>query len=148
MTSSPRRRRYRKDRSLRAAGSAAFIRSSLCLKPGLRVLVMTPTRELADQITQVARTYGKYLDVHSVAIVGGMPFGDQIRALSQVPDMIVGTPGRLIDHIWRGRIDLSRSNCSLSTKLTGCSRWVLSATWNSSPRPCPKSVRRFCLPPP
>ena len=78
------------------------------LKPGLRVLVMTPTRELADQITQVARTYGKYLDVHSVAIVGGMPFGDQIRALSQMPDMIVGTPGRLIDHIWRGRIDLSQ----------------------------------------
>ena len=78
------------------------------LKPGLRVLVMTPTRELADQITQVARTYGKYLEVHSVAIVGGMPFGDQIRALSQVPDMIVGTPGRLIDHIWRGRIDLSQ----------------------------------------
>ena len=77
------------------------------LRPGLRVLVMTPTRELADQITQVARTYGKYLDVHSVAIVGGMPFGDQIRALSQGPAMIVGTPGRLIDHIWRGRIDLS-----------------------------------------
>ena len=45
-------------------------------KPGLRVLVMTPTRELADQITQVARTYGKYLEVHSVAMVGGMPFGD------------------------------------------------------------------------
>lgn len=78
------------------------------LTPGLRVLVITPTRELADQITQVARTYGKYLDVHSVAIVGGMPFGDQIRALAQVPDMIVGTPGRLIDHIWRGRIDLSQ----------------------------------------
>ncbi len=76
-------------------------------KCGLRVLVMTPTRELADQITQVARTYGQYLDVHSVAIVGGMPFGDQIRALSQKPDMIIGTPGRLIDHIWRGRIDLS-----------------------------------------
>lgn len=78
------------------------------LKPGLRVLVMTPTRELADQTTRVARAYGEYLDVHSVAIVGGMPFGDQIRALAQIPDMIVGTPGRLIDHIWRGRIDLSR----------------------------------------
>ena len=36
-----------------------------------------------------------------------MPFGDQIRALSQLPAMIVATPGRLIDHIWRGRIDLS-----------------------------------------
>jgi superfamily II DNA/RNA helicase len=78
------------------------------LKPGLRVLVMTPTRELADQINQVARAYSKYLAVHSVAIVGGVPFGDQIRALSQMPDLIVGTPGRLIDHIWRGRIDLSQ----------------------------------------
>jgi superfamily II DNA/RNA helicase len=77
-------------------------------QPGLRVLVMTPTRELADQITQVARTYGKYTEVHSVAIVGGMPFGDQLRALSQKPDMIVGTPGRLIDHIWRGKINLSQ----------------------------------------
>lgn len=77
-------------------------------KPGLRVLVIAPTRELADQITQVARDYGKYFDVHSVSIVGGMPFGNQIRALSQNPDMIVGTPGRLIDHVWRGRIDLSQ----------------------------------------
>lgn len=77
-------------------------------KPGLRVLVIAPTRELADQITQVARDYGKYFRVHSVAIVGGMPFGNQIRALSQNPDIIVGTPGRLIDHVWRGRIDLSQ----------------------------------------
>src|SRR5208337_5195205 len=41
------------------------------------------------------------------AIYGGMPFGDQIRALSQLPAMIIATPGRLIDHIWRGRINLS-----------------------------------------
>ncbi len=76
-------------------------------KKGLRTLVLTPTRELATQITQAARTYGKYLKLHSVAIYGGMPFGDQIRALAQSPDMIIATPGRLIDHIWRGRIDLS-----------------------------------------
>jgi len=76
-------------------------------KKGLRVLVLTPTRELADQITKATRTYGAYLRVHSVAIYGGMPFGDQIRALSQSPDMIIATPGRLIDHIWRGRINLS-----------------------------------------
>jgi superfamily II DNA/RNA helicase len=76
-------------------------------KKGLRVMVLTPTRELADQVTRMTRTYGKYLKVHSVAIYGGMNFGDQIRALSQSPDMIVATPGRLIDHIRRGRIDLS-----------------------------------------
>lgn len=77
-------------------------------KPGLRVLVLTPTRELATQITTATRAYARHLKVHSVAIYGGMPFGDQIRALSQLPDMIVATPGRLIDHIWRGRIDLSQ----------------------------------------
>ena len=74
---------------------------------GLRALVLTPTRELATQILQATRTYSRYLNVHSIAIYGGMPFGDQIRALSQLPAMIIATPGRLIDHIWRGRIDLS-----------------------------------------
>ncbi len=76
-------------------------------KKGLRVLVLTPTRELAEQISRATRTYGRYLKVNSVAIYGGMPFGDQIRALAQSPDMIIATPGRLIDHIWRGRINLS-----------------------------------------
>jgi superfamily II DNA/RNA helicase len=73
----------------------------------LRALVLTPTRELATQILQATRTYSKHLKVHSIAIYGGMPFGDQIRALSQLPAMIIATPGRLIDHIWRGRINLS-----------------------------------------
>ncbi|MDR3568138.1 MAG: DEAD/DEAH box helicase [Syntrophobacteraceae bacterium] len=77
------------------------------VKKGLRILVLTPTRELADQIAKATSRYGKYMKVHSVAIYGGMPFGDQIRALSQSPEMIIATPGRLIDHIWRGRINLS-----------------------------------------
>jgi superfamily II DNA/RNA helicase len=77
-------------------------------KRAVRILVITPTRELAGQITHCSRDLGKGLDVHSVAIFGGMPFGEQLRALSQVPEMIVATPGRLIDHIWRGRIDLSQ----------------------------------------
>lgn len=72
-----------------------------------RVLVLTPTRELAEQVTQATRSYGKYLRVKSVAIIGGMPFGEQVRALSQSPDMIIATPGRLLDHMDRGRIDLS-----------------------------------------
>jgi superfamily II DNA/RNA helicase len=75
--------------------------------PGPRILVLTPTRELADQITQATRTYGRHLRVRSVAIIGGMPYGEQMRALSQSPDMIIATPGRLLDHIERGRINLS-----------------------------------------
>ncbi len=83
------------------------ISSAPAQKKGLRVLVLTPTRELAEQIARATSRYGKYLKVHSVAIYGGMPFGDQIRALSQSPEMIIATPGRLIDHIWRGRINLT-----------------------------------------
>ncbi len=76
-------------------------------KKGLRVLVLTPTRELADQIAKATSKYGRYMNIHNVAIYGGMPFGDQIRALAQSPEMIIATPGRFIDHIWRGRINLS-----------------------------------------
>lgn len=75
--------------------------------PGPRVLVLTPTRELADQVTQSARMYGRYAHFRSVAIYGGMPFGEQIRSLSQSPEMVVATPGRLLDHMDRRRIDLS-----------------------------------------
>jgi superfamily II DNA/RNA helicase len=76
-------------------------------KAGPRVLIVTPTRELADQVTQATRTYGKYLSVSSLAIFGGMPFGEQVRSLSKSPDMIIATPGRLLDHMNRGRINLS-----------------------------------------
>jgi superfamily II DNA/RNA helicase len=81
--------------------------SSTARRSGPRVLVLTPTRELADQITQATRTYGKYLRVKSVAIFGGMPFGSQVRALSQSPEMVIATPGRLLDHMGQRLIDLS-----------------------------------------
>lgn len=76
-------------------------------KTGPRVLVVTPTRELADQVTQATRSYGKYLSVSSLAIFGGTPFSEQMRSLSKSPDMIIATPGRLLDYMNRGRIDLS-----------------------------------------
>jgi len=76
-------------------------------KRGPRALVLTPTRELAEQITQSARVYGKYLRVRSTSIVGGMPYPEQLKALSKAPDLVIATPGRLLDHLERGRINLS-----------------------------------------
>ncbi len=73
-----------------------------------RVLVLAPTRELADQVTQATRTYGKHLRVRSAVILGGMPYRDQFRDLSRPLDLLVATPGRLIDHLNRGSLDLSR----------------------------------------
>jgi superfamily II DNA/RNA helicase len=82
--------------------------SSMKRSKGPRVLVLTPTRELANQVTDAVRIYGKFMRVRSGAILGGMPYFEQQRLLSMPVDLIVATPGRLIDHMERGRIDFSR----------------------------------------
>jgi superfamily II DNA/RNA helicase len=73
-----------------------------------RILILAPTRELASQVTQAVRKYGRFLRVASAEIVGGMPYRDQLRDLSRPVDVVVATPGRLIDHLQRGRLDLRR----------------------------------------
>jgi len=73
-----------------------------------RVLVLTPTRELAAQITEATRTYGRFLNVRSTVILGGSSYVPQFRDLGRPIDLVVGTPGRLIDHLERGSLDLSR----------------------------------------
>jgi superfamily II DNA/RNA helicase len=76
---------------------------------GPRVLVLTPTRELALQVSEAAAKYGKHLPrVKVISILGGMPYPLQNKLLSQPVDILVATPGRLIDHIQRGRIQFSR----------------------------------------
>jgi len=76
---------------------------------GPRVLVLTPTRELALQVNKAALDYGRGLrQVRTAALVGGSSYALQLRALERPLDVVVATPGRLIDHIERGRIDLSR----------------------------------------
>jgi len=73
-----------------------------------RVLVMTPTRELAAQVTSATRDYGRFLRLRSAVILGGTAYGPQFRDLGRPIDLVVGTPGRLIDHLERGSLDLSR----------------------------------------
>lgn len=74
------------------------------------VLVLTPTRELANQISQAIRNYGKNLRFFSTNLVGGMPYEPQLRALSRPIDIVVATPGRLLDLVERRNIDLSGVN--------------------------------------
>src|SRR5574340_1246836 len=76
---------------------------------GPRVLVLTPTRELALQVEKAAMTYGKESRrFRTACLVGGSPYGLQLKRLSQPVDGVVATPGRLIDHLERGKIDFSR----------------------------------------
>jgi ATP-dependent RNA helicase RhlE len=67
-----------------------------------RVLVVSPTRELAEQIDDVCRGVAKHTPLRSALIVGGQPMGPQERALRSGVDLIVATPGRLLDHMQRG----------------------------------------------
>ncbi len=72
-----------------------------------RVLVLTPTRELAAQVHDSFRAYGKHVRVRTCAVFGGVGMGGQIQTLRRGMDIIVATPGRLIDHMQRRNVDLS-----------------------------------------
>jgi ATP-dependent RNA helicase RhlE len=76
-------------------------------RPPVRVLVLTPTRELALQVEASVRTYGAHRRVRSTAIYGGVGFDPQVRALRAGPAIVVATPGRLLDHATQRTIDLS-----------------------------------------
>ena len=69
-----------------------------------RVLILTPTRELAAQVDDSFRKYGKHSGLGVAAVFGGVPLEPQERALRQGVDVIVATPGRLIDHIERQNV--------------------------------------------
>jgi ATP-dependent RNA helicase RhlE len=74
-------------------------------KAPLRALVLVPTRELAIQVGQSFRDYGRYLDLITTTVFGGVPIEPQEKMLRHGVDVLVATPGRLIDHTWRGNID-------------------------------------------
>src|SRR5207247_2845908 len=71
-----------------------------------QALIVVPTRELALQVTREFGAIGKYRKSHEVAIYGGVPYGPQERALARGTQIVIGTPGRLLDHIEKGNLDL------------------------------------------
>ena len=74
----------------------------------VRVLILAPTRELAEQIHQASIALGKHTGVKSVAIYGGVSKGPQLAALRRGPEIVTACPGRLLDHLNEGNIDLSQ----------------------------------------
>ncbi|MEI6986750.1 MAG: DEAD/DEAH box helicase [Rhodospirillaceae bacterium] len=74
---------------------------------GPRVLILSPTRELAAQSLEAVRRYSKFSRVNTGVIVGGVPYREQRKLLERRADVIVATPGRLIDHLDRSWLDLS-----------------------------------------
>ena len=76
-------------------------------KRKIRVLVVTPTRELALQVEQSIRGYGRFTSNKTIAVYGGTQIGTQIKILRRGVDIVVATPGRLLDHIQRKTMNLS-----------------------------------------
>jgi len=73
-----------------------------------KALILTPTRELADQVNDSVKTYGKYLSLRSAVVYGGVGIGPQIQMLRRGVDILVATPGRLLDHLGQKTVDLSQ----------------------------------------
>lgn len=75
---------------------------------GPRVLVLTPTRELAQQVAANIEQFGRFSRIRAGSVVGGMPYPPQMRMLERPLDLLVATPGRLMDHMERNRVDFGR----------------------------------------
>ena len=91
---------------------------------GTRALVVAPTRELVVQIEENVRAYAKHLPLRMATVFGGVSERPQIEALRSGVDLVVATPGRLIDLMGQRAAIFPGSNFSCSTKRTGCWTWV------------------------
>jgi len=74
----------------------------------VRALILTPTRELAAQVEESVRTYGRHMKVSSTLVYGGVGINPQIDALKRGVDILVATPGRLLDHVGQRTVDLTK----------------------------------------
>ncbi len=77
-------------------------------RPPIRTLILTPTRELAAQVEESVQHYGKYLKLNSMVMFGGVNINPQIQRLRSRVDILVATPGRLLDHVQQKTVDLSQ----------------------------------------
>jgi superfamily II DNA/RNA helicase len=133
----------------------------------IRCLVLTPTRELALQVEEFVRTYGKEKPIRSTTVYGGVGYDAQIKAVQGGPEIVVATPGRLLDIAEQGKIDLRsveilvldeadrmldmgfiRDIRPSSTRPTGCSTWASSATSARSSRSSRRAGRTSSSPRP
>ena len=76
-------------------------------RPGVRALILTPTRELAAQVEENVRGYARYLKLTSMVMFGGVGMNPQIEQLKKRVDILVACPGRLLDHLSQGSLDLN-----------------------------------------
>src|SRR5512143_3973611 len=92
---------------LQRLSAAPATRTSRSGRAPVRALIVAPTRELAAQVEASIRTYGKHLRFRSMTLFGGVGFAPQATQLKRGVDIVVATPGRLLDHVEQRNLDLS-----------------------------------------
>lgn len=90
----------------KTAAFALPILNKLITNRDSRALIVAPTRELAEQIEQECKAFGKGTGLLGVLLIGGTNMGNQLRVLKQHPQIVIGTPGRIKDHMERGSLKL------------------------------------------
>src|SRR3954462_1276485 len=113
-----------------------------------QALVLAPTRELALQVAEAFSRYGAHLPVNVLPIYGGSPYGAQVAGLKRGAQVVVGTPGRVIDHLEKRALDLSHLDYLVLDEPTRCSRWASPRTSNASSKAPPSTSRSRCSPQP
>jgi ATP-dependent RNA helicase RhlE len=108
----------------------------------LRALILSPTRELALQIDEQALALGYHVGLTAVPVVGGVEMRAQERGLRGGAEIVVATPGRLLDHMRYGYVDYSAVEVVCSTRRIACSTWVSSSTSPGSSGRFPSAGRR------
>ncbi len=97
----------------KTAAFAVPVLNKLIADPRSKAIILAPTRELAQQIEQQFRTIGKGSGLDGALLIGGMAMGPQLRELRFNPRIIIGTPGRVKDHIERGTLKIADCNISV-----------------------------------
>lgn len=85
----------------------------LLSEPESRAIILAPTRELAQQIEKECRAIGRKAGFFGALLIGGSSMGEQLRDLRRDPKLVIGTPGRVKDHLERGTLQLSRFNIAV-----------------------------------
>src|SRR5690606_6630129 len=111
----------------------------------VRAVILTPTRELADQVADNVKAYSRHTPLRSTVIFGGMDMAPQTAALRAGVEILIATPGRLLDHVQQKTINLTQTQILVLEKADRILEWVFLLVLNRTTNPCRKSGRNRTL---
>lgn len=111
----------------------------------VRVLVLAPTRELTQQVAEMMQRYGRALGMRAIAVFGGVRLENQCRKLERGVDILVATPGRLLELLDKNTSIWISCSIWFWMRRTGCSIWVSQTLCNALCAMCLNSVRLCCF---